>query len=128
MRAFGEVLKSRLGPFARYHIIVAMQPIDWRAHIEIHPRRLDGRPFVRGTELTVETVLELLSAGATPSQLTEEQIRACLSYASEAVYRDRFAALLTERIAEADAGGLQDHDSVVRRLRAEFSGNEDSDE
>jgi len=104
-----------------------MQPIDWRAHIEIHPRRLDGRPYVRGTELTVEGVLELLSAGATPSQLTEEQIRACLSYASEAVYRDRFAALLTERIAEADAGGLHDHESVVRRLRAEFSGNEDTD-
>ena len=49
-----------------------------------------GKPLVRGTRITVGDVLSYLAAGMTEeqivsefSQLTREDIRACLAYAAE---------------------------------------------
>ena len=57
--------------------------------IVIDPAICNGRPVVRGTRITVRTILELLGAGdsiedvleAYPS-LTREDILACLRYSS----------------------------------------------
>ena len=62
--------------------------------IVVDPKILTGKPVVRGTRLSVEFVVELLAAGWTHAQilesyphLSEEDIRACLAYAS-ALLRD----------------------------------------
>lgn len=56
--------------------------------IEINPAVCNGKPVIRGTRITVQTVLSYLSAGdavddvlsAHPS-LTREDVLACLAYA-----------------------------------------------
>ena len=58
--------------------------------IIIDPKILTGKPVVRGTRISVEFVVDLLAAGWSHAQilasyphLSEEDIRACLAYASE---------------------------------------------
>ena len=58
-------------------------------HIVIDPAICNGRPVVRGTRITVQTVMEFLAAGdsvddvleAYPS-LTRQQVLACIEWAS----------------------------------------------
>lgn len=58
-------------------------------HIVIDPAVCNGRPVVRGTRITVQTVMEFLAAGdsvddvleAYPS-LNREQVLACMEWAS----------------------------------------------
>ena len=57
--------------------------------IIVQPDICNGKPVIRGTRITVQTVLEFLAAGDTvedvlaeyPS-LAAEDVRACLEYAS----------------------------------------------
>lgn len=56
--------------------------------IELNPEVCNGRPVIRGTRITVQTILSFLSAGDTTEdiiagypQLTREDILACLAYA-----------------------------------------------
>lgn len=56
--------------------------------IEINPAICNGRPVIRGTRISVQTVLGFLSAGdsvddvlAGYPQLTREDVLACLEYA-----------------------------------------------
>jgi uncharacterized protein (DUF433 family) len=58
--------------------------------ITIEPGKRGGRPTIRGMRITVYDVLSYLAAGMTIEEvladfpyLTEEDIRACLSYAAE---------------------------------------------
>jgi uncharacterized protein (DUF433 family) len=61
--------------------------------ISIDPNVHFGKPFVTGTRITVENVLELLSEGISPEtivkdyypDLTAEDIQACLQYAKALV-------------------------------------------
>jgi len=57
--------------------------------ISTHPDICNGRPVVRGTRITVQTVLEFLAAGDSTEDLlaeypalTREDVQACLEYAS----------------------------------------------
>jgi uncharacterized protein (DUF433 family) len=58
--------------------------------VAVHPDICNGKPVVRGTRITVQTVLEFLAAGDSiedvleeyPS-LTREDVQACLDYASK---------------------------------------------
>jgi len=65
-------------------------------------RILTGKPVVRGTRIAVELVVELLAAGWSHAQilasyphLTEEDIRACLAYASELLREEKVYPLKT---------------------------------
>ncbi len=65
--------------------------------ISIKPDVCNGRPVVRGTRVTVQTVLEFLAAGDSVEDVLEEypkltraDVRACLDYASR-VMRNRFS-------------------------------------
>lgn len=56
--------------------------------IELNPEVCNGKPVVRGTRITVETVLSYLSAGDTVEDvlvahphLSREDVLACLDYA-----------------------------------------------
>ena len=66
----------------------------------VDPKILTGKPVVRGTRISVEFVMELLAAGWSHEQilasyphLSDEDIRACLAYASE-LLRDEKVYLL----------------------------------
>jgi uncharacterized protein (DUF433 family) len=58
--------------------------------VVVHPDICNGKPVVRGTRITVQTVLEFLAAGDSvedvleeyPS-LTREDVQACFDYASK---------------------------------------------
>jgi uncharacterized protein (DUF433 family) len=71
--------------------------------IIVDPKILPGmEPVVRGTRISVELVVELLAAGWSPEQilasyphLSEEDIRACLGYASELLREEKVYPLRT---------------------------------
>ncbi len=59
------------------------------------PRVMMGKPVIAGTRITVEMILEKLSAGETTEEilkahprLTEESIRAALAFAAQALRAD----------------------------------------
>jgi uncharacterized protein (DUF433 family) len=63
-----------------------------QADIILEPRILAGKPVVRGTRLAVEFIIALLADGWTQADilenypaLTQDSIRACLSYARDTV-------------------------------------------
>lgn len=70
--------------------------VTWQEHISIDPKVLVGKPVVKGTRLAVELIIDLLGKGWTQEQilesypnLTTEDIRACLAYASEVLHAER---------------------------------------
>ena len=70
--------------------------MDWRERLSVDPKVLVGKPVVKNTRLAVEWIVELLAAGWTHDQLldsyptlTEDDIRACLSYASELLHSEK---------------------------------------
>ena len=73
--------------------------MDYREIITIEPGKRGGQPCIRGLRITVYDVLSYLAAGMSQREilddfpyLTEEDIRACLSYAA-----DRERQLLVSR-------------------------------
>lgn len=70
--------------------------------ISVDPKILVGKPFIKGTRISVELVVDLLANGWTQGQildsypnLTAEDIRACLAYASELLHSERVYPLKT---------------------------------
>jgi len=70
--------------------------------IVVDARILTGKPVVRGTRISVEMVVDLLAAGWSHAQilasyphLAEEDIRACLAYASELLRQEKVYPLKT---------------------------------
>lgn len=68
----------------------------WQDRIVIDPAILVGKPVIKGTRLAVEFLLDLLAEGWTHEQvlknypqLTQDDIRAALHYAAEALKRER---------------------------------------
>jgi uncharacterized protein (DUF433 family) len=64
--------------------------LDWHDHITLDPAILVGNPCIKGTRISVEFVVDLLSQGWTTEKileqydhLTHEDILACLAYASD---------------------------------------------
>ncbi len=60
--------------------------------IEIDPGKMVGKPVIKGTRLTVQFILNLLSNGTGIDEIlteyegiTREDILACLSFASETI-------------------------------------------
>lgn len=64
--------------------------MNYRDIITIEPGKRGGKPCIRGMRITVSDVLEYLASGMTVIEiledfpyLTENDIRACLSYAAD---------------------------------------------
>ena len=64
--------------------------VPYRDIITIEPGKRGGKPCIRGMRITVYDVLSYLAAGSTIEEvladfpyLTEEDVRACLSYAAD---------------------------------------------
>ena len=74
--------------------------MDWRKRIVANPDVLVGKPVIKGTRISVEIVMDLLTAGYTPTQITEqydhltvEDVHACLGYATEVIRSERVYAV-----------------------------------
>ena len=70
--------------------------MEWRNRIVASPDVLVGKPLIKGTRISVELVMDLLSSGYTPEQivqqydhLTLDDIHACLAYAKEVIRSER---------------------------------------
>lgn len=68
--------------------------MNWTERIEVDPKRLAGKPVVRGTRIPVEMVVGMLADGwdeariiAEYPTLVPDDVRACLHYAA-AMLRD----------------------------------------
>jgi uncharacterized protein (DUF433 family) len=66
----------------------------WQAIITIEPGKRGGKPCIRGLRITVYDVLEYLASGMSEndiladfSELTREDIRACLAFAADREHR-----------------------------------------
>lgn len=64
--------------------------MDFHKIITIEPGKRGGKPCIRGLRITVADILDYLAAGMTPAKivqehpdLTDEDIRAALAYASD---------------------------------------------
>ena len=64
--------------------------MSWQDHISINPAVLTGKPVIKGTRLSVEFIMELISKSWSFDEimksyppLTKEDIRAALDYATE---------------------------------------------
>lgn len=64
--------------------------MDYREIITIEPGKRSGKPCIRGLRITVQDVLEYLASGMTEteiladfSELTRDDIHACLSFAAD---------------------------------------------
>ncbi len=72
--------------------------------IVINPKVMGGKPVIRGTRLTVEYILNLLAHGAKVEEilqeykgLTEDDIRACILFATKALENTEFMPLAVEK-------------------------------
>ncbi len=77
-----------------------MKEQDLLNRIYSSPRVMVGKPFIRGTRLSVEYILNLLAHSATVTEILEEyeglveaDIRACLLFASRALESASFMPL-----------------------------------
>jgi uncharacterized protein (DUF433 family) len=71
--------------------------------IRTDPKIMVGKPVIQGTRLTVEYILNLLAHGATTAEILEEyeglvedDIRACLLFASRSLESTSFMPLEKE--------------------------------
>lgn len=71
--------------------------------ISINPAVMVGKPVIRGTRLTVEYILNLLAHGSTFEEilqeypgLTQEDIQACLLFATRSLQNTEFMPLSAE--------------------------------
>ncbi len=71
--------------------------------IVLNPKVMMGKPVIKGTRLTVEYILNLLAHGATTAEILEEyeglvqeDIQACLLFATNSLASTSFMPLLAE--------------------------------
>jgi len=77
-----------------------MSDQDLLDRIEINPTVMVGKPVIRGTRLTVESVLNRLAHGTTTNEISEEydglveaDIQACVLFAAKAMESTQFMPL-----------------------------------
>lgn len=76
--------------------------MSWQERITLDPKVLTGKPVVKGTRISVELIVDLLANGWTQDQIldsypqiTVDDIRACLAYASEILHAEKVYPLKT---------------------------------
>jgi uncharacterized protein (DUF433 family) len=75
--------------------------LDWRNHIHSDEKILAGKPVIKGTRISVELILELLSNGWTEAMILEsypnlksDDIKAIFAYLREGVEQELYFPLL----------------------------------
>ena len=74
--------------------------MTWEERISVDPKILVGKPVIKGTRLAVEFIMDLLAQGWSHGEIlknypgiTDDDITACLSYASERLKSERIYPL-----------------------------------
>ncbi len=74
--------------------------MNWQTRITLNPEILVGKPIIKGTRLSVEFIIDLLSQGWSTNEIlrnypgiSTEDIQACLSYASESLKSEKIYAI-----------------------------------
>jgi uncharacterized protein (DUF433 family) len=69
---------------------------NYMDHIEINPKKMFGKPTIKGTRITVELILEELAAGKTTDNLISaypklavDDIWAALAFAADSIKGER---------------------------------------
>ena len=82
-----------------------MSDLKLLERITVNPQVMTGKPVIRGTRLTVEYILNLLAHDATMEEileeyegLTQDDIRACLLFATKALQDTTFMPLTPETV------------------------------
>ena len=77
-----------------------MSRIRWQERVTVDPDLHHGEACIRGTRVPVATIIGSLADGLVPAeirqafpQLKDEDIRAALAYAAEALHTEVFAPL-----------------------------------
>ena len=77
--------------------------MKWQERIVVDPEIVAGKPVVKGSRLAVEFIVDLLAQGWPQTEImrnypgvTEEDIRACLNYASAVLRAERVYPLPAE--------------------------------
>lgn len=77
-----------------------MQKEDLLSRIELNPKILAGKPVIKGTRLSVQFIIGLMAQGITIQEileeytnLTQEDIYACLLFASQTLASNTFIPL-----------------------------------
>lgn len=80
-----------------------MQEEQLLERITLNPKVMVGKPVIKGTRLTVQYILGLLAQGATTDEileeyegLTQQDIQACLLFASKSLESTAFVPLNLE--------------------------------
>jgi uncharacterized protein (DUF433 family) len=75
--------------------------MNYRDHIERDPRVVGGEPVLKGTRVTLRTVLASLAEGATTAEiladfptLCDEDVRAAIAFATTSAQEDAAAFML----------------------------------
>jgi len=75
--------------------------VNWQERIMVDPEILVGKPVVKGTRLAVEFIIDLMAQGWSEAEilrnypgLTQADVQACLSYASEVLRAEKVYPLL----------------------------------
>ena len=81
-----------------------MRSPDWKDRIVAQPEILAGKPCIRGTRVSVETILDTVAVTGTVTataaqfpRLSEEDVRAALAYAADALSTDDLEFLAASR-------------------------------
>jgi len=79
-------------------MVVIVVGVSWMEEllkrITIDPKVMADKPVIRGTRITVDLILELLAAGATPEEIARDyrisvdDVRAALLYAAKVLGRE----------------------------------------
>ena len=82
-----------------------MTDLQLLERITLNPKVMVGKPVIKGTRLTVEYIVNLLAHGATFTEileeyegLTQEDIQACLLFATKSLENISFMPLPTEAV------------------------------
>ena len=78
--------------------------MSWEERIIVDPGILVGKPVIKGTRLAVEFIIDLLAQGWSEEEvlrnypgLTQEDIKACLSYASAILRAEKVYPFVSSR-------------------------------
>ena len=76
--------------------LIGKNNMNYQEIITIEPGKRSGKPCIRGMRITVYDILEYLAGGMTEaeiledfSELTSEDIKACLAFAAKRVEKER---------------------------------------
>ena len=79
--------------------------MGWQGRIIVDPQILVGKPVIKGTRLAVEFIVDLLAQGWSDDEIlrnypgiTQDDIRACLSYASDILRAEKIFPFTVSRV------------------------------